>query len=155
MARMSAGRPPRCTGRSARVRDVTAAAAAAGSRFLVTGSMSAKTGVAPVWMIALAVAQKVNGVVITSDVRTDLADQQRQMQRGRAGVHGHGVRHPNVLCEALLEFANARTAGQPARAKGGDDVFDVGRVDRRTAERNRSSTASWGRRLNVPPRCSD
>jgi hypothetical protein len=33
----------------------------------VIGSTSAKTGVAPVWMIALAVAQNVNGVVITSE----------------------------------------------------------------------------------------
>ena len=38
----------------------------AGSRLQVVGSTSANTGVAPVWMIALAVAQNVSGVVITS-----------------------------------------------------------------------------------------
>jgi hypothetical protein len=44
---MSAGQPKMWTGRSAVVRPVIAAAAASGSRFSVTGSMSAKTGVAP------------------------------------------------------------------------------------------------------------
>ncbi len=41
---MSAGYPNTCTGNSAAVRSVTAAAAASGSRFRVTGSMSANTG---------------------------------------------------------------------------------------------------------------
>ena len=34
--------------------------------FMVTGSMSANIGVAPLWIIAFTVAQNVMGVVITS-----------------------------------------------------------------------------------------
>ena len=55
-AARSAGRPNRCTGMIARVRSVTFAATSSGSTFSETGSMSAKTGVAPVRMIASAVA---------------------------------------------------------------------------------------------------
>ncbi len=65
-ASISHGRPAKCTGSSAAVRGVIAAATAAGSRFIVSGSTSASTGVAPVCKIALTVAQNVIGVVITS-----------------------------------------------------------------------------------------
>ena len=51
-----AGRPNRCTGMIAFVRGVIRAATSSGSRFSVTGSMSAKTGVAPTRAIASAVA---------------------------------------------------------------------------------------------------
>ena len=44
---MSAHRPYRCTGMMARVRSVSAASTAAGSRLYVAGSMSTSTGVAP------------------------------------------------------------------------------------------------------------
>ena len=50
----------------AAVRDVTAAAADAGSRQYVAGSMSAKTGRAPACTTALAVAAKVNAGTMTS-----------------------------------------------------------------------------------------
>ncbi len=52
--------------RFARLRGDTTCCTAAGSRLYVSGSMSANTTEAPVWMIASAVAKKVNGVVITS-----------------------------------------------------------------------------------------
>ena len=51
-----AGRPNRCTGMIALVRAVIRAATSSGSRLSVAGSMSAKTGVAPAWTIASAVA---------------------------------------------------------------------------------------------------
>ena len=51
-----AGRPKRWTGTIAFVRRVTSAATAFGSRLSVTGSMSAKTGVAPTRAMASAVA---------------------------------------------------------------------------------------------------
>ena len=53
---IGAGRPKRCTGMIARVRAVTFAATSSGSRFSVTGSTSAKTGVAPRRAIDSAVA---------------------------------------------------------------------------------------------------
>ena len=48
------------------VRSVIAASMASGSIFSVAGSRSAKTGVAPVWMMTLAVEGHVIGEVITS-----------------------------------------------------------------------------------------
>ena len=59
VAQAPAGRPAApntCTATIARVRSVTAASAAAGSRLNVPGSMSANTGVAPTRAIASAVA---------------------------------------------------------------------------------------------------
>ena len=58
--------PKRSTGITARVRLVTAAAAASGFMLNVSASMSANTGFAPELCIIPAVAKKVNGVVITS-----------------------------------------------------------------------------------------
>src|SRR5271154_1476890 len=55
-----------CTGRSARVRSLTAAAAAAGSRARVTGSVSANTGRARSYRTTLAEATNERGLVITS-----------------------------------------------------------------------------------------
>jgi hypothetical protein len=52
----SAGRPKRCTGTIALVRSVMRPSTSEGSRFSVTGSMSANTGVAPTRAIASAVA---------------------------------------------------------------------------------------------------
>jgi hypothetical protein len=53
---IAAGRPNRCTGMIAFVREVTFAATSSGSTFSVAGSMSAKTGVAPRRAIDSAVA---------------------------------------------------------------------------------------------------
>src|SRR5665647_1258963 len=63
---MSAGCPYRCTGMMAAVRSVMAASTDAASRQYVCGSMSAKTGVAPVSATELAVAAKVNDGTMTS-----------------------------------------------------------------------------------------
>ena len=52
-----------------RVRRVMAAAAALGSRLKESGWMSAKTGRAPQFQTAPAVAKKVKGVVTTSSPR--------------------------------------------------------------------------------------
>src|SRR5581483_6588355 len=62
----SAGWPYRWTGMIAFVRGVTSSATRAGSTLSVSGSTSAKIGVAPVCTITLAVAGHVIGVVITS-----------------------------------------------------------------------------------------
>ena len=50
----------------ARVRSVIRDSMDAGSMFIVRGSMSASTGVAPAWRIALTVAQNVMALVMTS-----------------------------------------------------------------------------------------
>ena len=62
---MRARRPVKWTGRIAFVRDVISASIVAGSMFNVS-STSAKTGVAPLARMALAVASQDNGVVMTS-----------------------------------------------------------------------------------------
>ena len=54
------------TGKSARVRGVTASSIRSGSTFRLHRSMSTNTGRAPAWTIALAGATKLNGEVITS-----------------------------------------------------------------------------------------
>src|SRR5262249_29613640 len=61
-----AGRPKRCTGMIARVRGVIRAATSSASRLSVSGSTSAKTGVAPRRAIASAVAKNVNAGQMTS-----------------------------------------------------------------------------------------
>ena len=63
---MSATRPNRWTGQIARVRGVIAASICFASIRYVSGSMSTKTGVAPVERIAFAVAANVWQTVITS-----------------------------------------------------------------------------------------
>jgi hypothetical protein len=63
---MSQGRPAKWTGRIAFVRSVMLALTWPASMFIVTGSTSTSTGVAPAWMIAFTVAQKVSAVVMTS-----------------------------------------------------------------------------------------
>ena len=60
------GRPKMWTGRSSRVRSVTAAAIRSASMFHVDSSMSTKTGVAPSNSAQLAEATNVNGEVIIS-----------------------------------------------------------------------------------------
>ena len=81
---MSHGRPAKWTGRIARVRGVIARARPlAGRCSSCAGSTSASTGVAPAWMIALTVAQKVSGVVITSSPGCEPA---ASMLRCRAAV---------------------------------------------------------------------
>ena len=66
IASMSQARPPRCTGRIARVRCVTAGSIRAGSRFPVARSTSTNTGRAPRCTMTFAVEHQVYGVVITS-----------------------------------------------------------------------------------------
>src|ERR1700722_1263538 len=66
---IGAGRPKRCTGMIARVAGPIRRSTAAGSRLSVSGSMSAKTGVAPTRAIASAVAKKVKAGQMTSSPR--------------------------------------------------------------------------------------
>ena len=63
---ISQGRPAKCTGMIAFVFGVIFVSTSCGEIFIVIGSISAKTGLAPAWIMALMVAQKVSGVVITS-----------------------------------------------------------------------------------------
>ena len=60
------------------VRSVIAASTAAGSRFIVRSSTSAKTGVAPSWMKQFAEATKEYGVVITSSPSPKPASTERR-----------------------------------------------------------------------------
>ena len=69
MSRISSirqGRPAKWTGMRALVLEVTISSIFSGEMFMEGRSMSAKTGFAPTWVMALAVAAKVIGVVITS-----------------------------------------------------------------------------------------
>ncbi len=65
-ASMSQGRPAKWTGRMARVFLVILRSICLGSMFWVPRSQSTRTGLAPACRMALSVAQKVIGVVMTS-----------------------------------------------------------------------------------------
>ncbi len=66
IASMSAGQPSRCTTTIAFVRGVTRARMDSGSRQSVAGSMSAKTGTAPLTSAQVAEAAMVYGETTTS-----------------------------------------------------------------------------------------
>ena len=80
---ISHGRPNTWTGRTARVREVTAAGIAFTSRLSVSSSMSTKTGRAPSYRMTFALATNENGVVITSSPR---ARSSARTQRWRPAV---------------------------------------------------------------------
>jgi len=77
---MAAARPLTCTGTTALVRGVMARSNASGSMPSVAGSMSTKTGVAPVSVTAFAVAMNVtSGTTTSSPRRTPNAARLRKM----------------------------------------------------------------------------
>ncbi len=86
-----------CTGRIAFVRLVTAASAACGSRFNVTGSMSANTGLAPSYTIALAEATNDSGLVTTSSPASTPTAR-------------------NARCNPAVPLLTAQAYGAPTRA---------------------------------------
>ena len=108
----------------AMVCSVTAASTLAGSRVKVTGSISAKTGRAPVMATELAVAAKVKEGTITSASRSAPAPEAkgRQVLGGGAGVDGHAVgaaHHPGG--ELLLEGRHLRALDHHAAGQDGVD----------------------------------
>ena len=69
----------------------------------MNSSQSTKTGSAPAWRTALAVAMKVSVGTIDPVARAHAGGQQSHVQAGRAVDHGHGVRRPEQRAELLLE----------------------------------------------------
>ena len=63
--------------------------------------------------------------------RADACRQQREVEARGAGRDGYGVGCADSACESFLEAADARAAGEPARAQAGGDLFDLFRPDRR------------------------
>ena len=63
--------------------------------------------------------------------RADACRQQREVEARGAGRDGHGVACADGACECFLEAADARAAGEPARAQAGSDLCDLFRPDRR------------------------
>src|SRR3954463_14462852 len=118
-----------CTGSSAAVRSVTAAAAASGSRFSVRASMSAKTGRARSKSTALALATNENGEGTTSSPSdTPTARRPRctpavPLAPPPAGASGPRARvlgsQPGR--EGLLEGRHPRPQRELARAQDLDD----------------------------------
>src|SRR5208283_945865 len=86
----------------ARVRGVIAASILAGSRLPVSGSTSTKTGVAPACRMAVAVAIKVIGVVMTSSPGP----------MPSASRHSDHMPTVQVLREAVLETLDHFPRGQ-------------------------------------------
>ena len=105
-----------CTGSSARVRPVIAAAAASGSRFSVRGSMSTNTGRARSNRITLALATNENGDVIDLVAVGHAHGAQREVQRGGAGGDGARVAGADPRRERLLERRHPRPQRELARS---------------------------------------
>ena len=94
----------------------------AGSRFRLTGSISANTGVAPTIRIKLMVAMKVNEVVMTSSPGPRPVLRAEEQTAG-AAVDGDGVFAADILLKRRLEFPQFGAEGQV----GAQDLTD--RVD--------------------------
>ena len=99
------------------MRPVMAASMRGGSMFRLTGSISTKTGLAPVIMIEVAEAMNVNGVVMTSSPGADPQRQQAQEQAAGAAVDRHGVPAAQVRGERFLEPAQGRPQRQVRAAQ--------------------------------------
>src|SRR5438105_12012848 len=131
----SAGLPCRCTGTMALVRGVIARSTRAGSRFS-DESTSLKTGRAPAWTMALAVAMKVNGLVMTSSPGpTPLA----RRARNSAAVPFEVATAKRAPLAAATESSKALTRAPWAKAPE--------RITSRTAAS--SSGPNWGRAIGI------
>src|SRR4029079_3814688 len=116
IASMSHGAPAMCTGITAFVRSVIAAANAAGSRFSEPGSMSANTGTAPAWMIAFAVAGQVNELVIPS---SPLPTPAATSERCSASVQDDVAMAWGDRAYAANRSSSSRTRGPDGSQPGG------------------------------------
>ena len=103
---MSAGRPNRWTGQIARVRGVIAASIRAASMQYVSGSMSTKTGVAPVDRIELTVALNVWPTVMTSSPGPSPRPCEDAHQRHGPVADRDRVLDADECGEALLELGD-------------------------------------------------
>jgi hypothetical protein len=65
--------------------------------------------------------------------RPDAQGVQGEVQTGRAGVEGDGIRDPQVVCHQALEPLRARTGAQPARPQGRYHFGDLVVTDQRGA----------------------
>ena len=113
----------------ARVRLVMRLRISSGS-MLPSDPISASTGVAPTCRMACTVAQNVIGVVITSSPGPIFKAGQREVQRGRRGIHGDGVRRADILAEFTLEASRARAGCQPPGPQGLHNFVDLFFADR-------------------------
>ena len=108
MASTSAGMPPWCTTITARVLGVMTAATDSGVRFWVTTSTSAKTGVAPTYRAAFAVAMNESDGTMTS---SPAPTPSTRRARCRPAVHDDSAtarRHPTWAANAA---SNSATRG--------------------------------------------
>ena len=121
------------------VLSVMAASTAAGSMFIVSGSMSTKIGIALAWTIELADAMNVYGVTMTSSPGLNPDGLQRHQQRDRAVRNAYPMLRALILGELLLELLDLRPADAPPLA-GADHIGNsraVGLVPDRPARESR------------------
>ena len=105
-----------------------------GSMFQVSGSMSAKTGVAPAYRMALAVAMNEYEGQITSSPGPIAGDDEREMQRRGARRRRDGVARADALGEQLLELRDLRSLADPAAREHLGDGARLGLVELRPGE---------------------
>ena len=125
-----------CTGSSALVRPVIAAAAASGSRLSVTGSMSANTGLARSNRIAFADATNENGDVTTSSPSVTPTARRARCSAAVPDDTRARVARAEPLRERLLERRDARAERELARAQHLDHGALLGLAEDRAGERD-------------------
>ena len=153
IASISQGWPPRCTGITARVFGVIRRAKSSGSRFIVAGSISAKTGRAPVYPIGFGRRGK---RVCRNDhlvPRANSGGDQRKMQRRGAGTDCNGVPRAHVLSKShARNAAVSRAHRQPSAANHFRDSAHFFFAERGAMKRDRSAIAFDLHRLRIHPR---
>ena len=112
------------------VRGVMRASTWPGSMSSVSGSTSAKTGVAPRKAAQLALAAKVMVVTITSSPGPDAQGVHGGVQRGGAGAYGHGLGRARHGRQGPFELGNLRSRGQPVGSQVSDHRGHVVLADR-------------------------
>ena len=125
-----------CTGSSAVVRSVTAAAAACGSRFSVTGSMSANTGRARSNRHALALATNENGEVTTSSPSVTPTARSARCRPAVPLETALACATPSARGERLLERRDARAERELPAAQDLDDRLLLRLAQHRPGERD-------------------
>ena len=122
---------------TARVREVTAAATAAGSSVKRSGSMSAKTGRAPAIMMARALNAADSGVVITSSPAP--------MSRARSASASASVPVPTPIARAALT----------GRGELSLERLELGAEDEPAAHDHALDRLTDGRRIRTRPQIKE
>ena len=149
---IGAASPAKCTGTTAFVRSLRAAAIVSAVTFQVDGSISAKRGVAPTYAAQFALAANVIALVTSSSPgprpATHAAACSAAVPEEKATAYGA----PTACCEVALERRDRRPLGQPLAAHDRDHGLDVALADRLAPVRDHYAAARASPTISASPR---